>query len=238
MNNQYVCANGDFAVDESPFIRKGTTKNTQLGTYRYMSPEIILGETETGEGDFWALGVILFSMQTGSHPFEWEDEENNYGDICDNIIDYEVNWEKLIKSKVEVNLFFLIQQLLAYDKNERITSIEKFKQHRYFQGIFYFINLIYIGFDWENVYKIYSPLCEYSLKNLSALNEIIKSNNSAVSKKKENKIENKVSDIVNHPKRKTYSSMKVDNLHGLNNAVIKKNLIGKEVEWASSDNDF
>jgi serine/threonine protein kinase/tetratricopeptide (TPR) repeat protein/TolB-like protein len=51
-----------------------TRTGTSLGTLAYMSPEQLRGEEIGTETDIWALGIILFEMLTGKHPFHGEFE--------------------------------------------------------------------------------------------------------------------------------------------------------------------
>jgi predicted ATPase/serine/threonine protein kinase len=49
-----------------------TSPNLIIGTPRYMSPEQARGETATSASDIFSLGVVLYELVTGTHPFESE----------------------------------------------------------------------------------------------------------------------------------------------------------------------
>jgi len=62
-----------------------TALSDLLGTPEYMAPELVaLRDVEGGYGkpvDIWALGVVLYILLSGIHPFQIEDEEQMLNNI-------------------------------------------------------------------------------------------------------------------------------------------------------------
>ncbi len=106
-----------------------------------MSPEVIMGDPNfpaKGEADFWALGVIIYLIYTKKLPF---DALNPY-DIFDSIISYNIDWEPLEKSKINLHLLDITKKLLIYDQQERIEEIKKIKQSPFFNSKLLIINIM------------------------------------------------------------------------------------------------
>ncbi|MBH24604.1 MAG: hypothetical protein CMH57_09160 [Myxococcales bacterium] len=54
----------------SPMLKTLTVKGYVLGTPHYMSPENISGEPVTAAADIYAVGILLYELLVGEHPFD------------------------------------------------------------------------------------------------------------------------------------------------------------------------
>src|SRR5580658_1575170 len=57
-------------ADDETETGPATNPGTLLGTVRYMSPEQGRGEAATTAADIFALGIVLYELATGRHPFD------------------------------------------------------------------------------------------------------------------------------------------------------------------------
>ena len=67
-NGQILVA--DFGFASLMEVHEGDQTNPLVGTLAYMAPEQALGERPTPLSDIYSLGVCLYLMSTGRHPFE------------------------------------------------------------------------------------------------------------------------------------------------------------------------
>ena len=104
-----------------------------MGTYAYVAPEIvqdtddILNQFEI-ESDMWALGVIIFVLLAGKHPFDADSDRKLFNKIlsCDYDFVPENIWENISKECIE-----LIRKLLEPKIEERYTP-EQALNHSWF----------------------------------------------------------------------------------------------------------
>ena len=62
----------DFGLAKLALASSITQSHTTVGTASYMAPEQIRAENVGPQADIWALGVVLFELLTGRHPFRGE----------------------------------------------------------------------------------------------------------------------------------------------------------------------
>jgi eukaryotic-like serine/threonine-protein kinase len=63
----HVAAPGQQNIKDS--VDRLTREGRGVGTIRYMSPEQLLGGNVDARSDLFALGIVVWEMLTGSHPF-------------------------------------------------------------------------------------------------------------------------------------------------------------------------
>ena len=99
-----------------------------FGTVQYASPEILSNIHYDGKkGDIWSLGIILYSMLTGSFPFGGE----NKALIKQRIRDPESCENLHFNDKLSICTVSLIKSMLKYDPKSRIT-VENALLHPWF----------------------------------------------------------------------------------------------------------
>ena len=94
----------------------------QRGTQSYMAPEMLNDQAYGKEVDMWSLGVILYSLLSGSHPFD------PYGDLSEEEVVARVqgfNWERALDDgvweQVSPQAKEVVQGLMRWKPAERWT---------------------------------------------------------------------------------------------------------------------
>ncbi|CAO3652915.1 unnamed protein product [Mucor hiemalis] len=93
---------------------------TACGTPGYVAPEVLLQTGHNKPVDLWSVGVILFTLLSGYTPFWGEDQASLFESIMSGQYDYdEEYWSDISQSAKN-----LIDRLLTFDPNQRITAEE------------------------------------------------------------------------------------------------------------------
>jgi len=65
----------DFGLSKT-FQNPTDKSNTFAGTPEYIAPEVLERNGHTKDVDLWGIGILLFQLLTGSHPFRDKNSKN------------------------------------------------------------------------------------------------------------------------------------------------------------------
>ena len=97
-----------------------------FGTIPYAAPEIILRKPYSHSVDIWSLGVTVFFLLTGFHPFDSHDQQ----ELLKKIVRQEPDWDADEWKGVSKEAKDLVKKLLTKDKEKRI-EIEGVLEHEW-----------------------------------------------------------------------------------------------------------
>ena len=105
---------------------------TVCGTWAYCAPEVISHKSYTSKVDNWTLGVLMFILLCGYHPFDC------YGDLpepelLDKIMKVDYEFEDAVWDTVSEQAKQLIRGLLRYKPDERL-SLADYLQSEWITG--------------------------------------------------------------------------------------------------------
>jgi serine/threonine protein kinase/predicted ATPase len=98
----------------------GTDPGARLGTLLYMSPEQARSEPMGTATDVFSLGVVLYELTTGQHPFEADTEAA----VLANIVDQAPAPPSCLRAEVPAALEGLVLRMLAKDPRLRPAAAE------------------------------------------------------------------------------------------------------------------
>lgn len=111
-------------LDEAnPNTAERPAANSVLGTLHYMSPEQARGEAVTGATDVFSLGVVLFELSTGKHPYESPRRPGNAG-LLQAILFDDPPSPSGINPAIPISFEALLFQMLCKDPRQRPTAEE------------------------------------------------------------------------------------------------------------------
>ncbi len=90
-----------------------------IGTFAYLPPEVVNGESVDARADIWSFGVLLFEMLTGKRPFDGDSPGAQMAAIMTRPTpDLEA-----LRPDLPIALVDLIYRMLEKDRNHRINSM-------------------------------------------------------------------------------------------------------------------
>jgi serine/threonine-protein kinase len=111
----------DFGLSK-PLEKEDITKpRAILGTVPFMSPEQAAGEPVDYGTDIWSLGVVMYRMLTGKHPFKGR----NVGEMVKSIMNDEPIGIRELRKDVPKPLESCILRMMQKDSEDRHASMEE-----------------------------------------------------------------------------------------------------------------
>ena len=105
------------SADQTALTKTGATP----GTVAYMSPEQALGEEVDSRTDLWSLGIILYEMVCGRHPFTGGHEQV----VIHSILNDEPVLNADSKTDLPPELIAIVDKALAKDRRKRYQRAEE-----------------------------------------------------------------------------------------------------------------
>jgi serine/threonine-protein kinase len=110
----------DFGISKS-LDSTAAMSNTAVGSFRYMSPERLLGKHYDASGDVWSVGILLIQLWEKHYPFE--DCSSTPIDLISEL--ESVDFRKLVsKKKYPALLRTFILSMLEMTPGDRPQTVE------------------------------------------------------------------------------------------------------------------
>ena len=152
----------DFRISKIGGI--GNRSFTICGASDYLAPEQISQRGHGGPVDLWSMGLLLFELCTGTHPFSANSEVATYAKIAS--FGSKSFPDLTFPESISPEMKSLINKLLMPTPEARlgagIGGLVNLKNHSVFNGV-----------DWDNVATKPSPVTLSAIVN-TELSEIIK----------------------------------------------------------------
>jgi serine/threonine-protein kinase len=89
-----------------------------VGTLDYMSPEQVRGEAATPSSDIFSLGIVLYELLNGSHPFK----RKSPLETASAILVQPLESDTMVRAIAEIGLHTVLEKMLAKDARSRYAD--------------------------------------------------------------------------------------------------------------------
>jgi serine/threonine protein kinase len=111
----------DFGVAWAKGRLGHTRDGSQKGKVGYMPPEQLLGKPVDRRADIYALGVVLYTMVVGTHPFPYDNE----GEQIVNMLSGNFRPPRQEDPEIEAQIETIILKAMSTDPNDRYETAEE-----------------------------------------------------------------------------------------------------------------
>jgi len=99
-------------------VTDGTESGQIVGTFSYMSPEQARGQPVDATSDIFSLGIVLYELLTGEHPFRTD----NPMDTLQGILNREPVSTRVKCPEISGEMHGIVERCLKKDKSQRFPS--------------------------------------------------------------------------------------------------------------------
>lgn len=112
--------NSQNLADSTAETAFGTAPGVILGTVAYMSPEQARGESTSGATDVFSLGIVLYELLTGHHPFSADSQIG----LLHSIVSHDPVPPARLNPEVPAGIEALVMRMLEKDSSVRPAAAE------------------------------------------------------------------------------------------------------------------
>jgi len=76
-------------------------------------------------------GIVIYGLNNSIKKSDYLSDKSNF---LIQIIENKINWEKLQKTSINIDLLDVVKGFLKYDKHQRLCNLDDIKKHNYFKG--------------------------------------------------------------------------------------------------------
>ena len=132
-SNVLIAGSGHIKLADFGLSSSLERRSNSKGTLPYLAPEVLQGRKGSEAVDLWAVGVLIFELLSGEHPFKGKTAQEMLGSILALNAEPRHGWdpESLMCSEAAIDICL---SLLSVDSEAR-PSCDALQSHPFFEGI-------------------------------------------------------------------------------------------------------